>query len=88
MGDPIQQRYRAMMNGLAEGLDSIFNGKLDGEPKKVGFVLLTFEFGKTEGGRVNYISNADRTDMIAAMHEWLARAEGRYAENEGGAANG
>lgn len=78
MSDPIQQQYRALMNATAEGLDKIFNG--DQHPKKVGFVLLSFEFGKTEGGRVNYISNADRADMIAAMNEWLARAEGRYAE--------
>jgi len=78
MADPIQEKYRAEMNALAEGIDRIFNGGKN--PKSVGFVLLSFEFGKTEGGRVNYISNADRRDMIAAMKEWLARAEGRYAE--------
>lgn len=78
MSDPIQQKYRALMNATAEGLDKIFNG--DAQPKKVGFVLLSFEFDKVEGGRVNYISNADRADMIAAIKEWLARAEGRYAE--------
>lgn len=79
-GAPIQERYRAMMNGIAEGLDEIFNGKGKAEPKRVGFVLLTFEFGRTEGGRVNYISNANRADQIAAMKEWIARAEGRYSE--------
>lgn len=82
---PIQKRYREMMNALAEGIDQILNGKGKPEPKKVGFVLLMFEFGQTEGGRVNYISNADRADMIAAMHEWLARAESRY-DDKGGTA--
>lgn len=78
MTAPVEQKYRSIMNATAEGLDKIFNG--DAVPKTVGFVLLTFEFGRTEGGRVNYISNAHRAEMIAAMKEWLARAEGRYAE--------
>lgn len=78
MTDPIQREFHTVMNALAEGIDRVFNG--DRQPKGVGFVLLSFEFGKVEGGRVNYISNADRADMIAAMKEWLARAEGRYAE--------
>ncbi|MBT9472101.1 MAG: hypothetical protein V4514_19880 [Pseudomonadota bacterium] len=46
----------------------------------VGFALFSFEFGKTEGGRVNYISNGGREDMIAAVKEWLARAEDRMAD--------
>ncbi len=78
MAEPIEREFHAVMNATAEGLDKIFNGTT--RPPKVGFVLLTFEFGRTEGGRVNYISNAERGDMIAAMKEWLARAEGRYAE--------
>lgn len=83
MADPIDPKFHAIMNALADGLDQIFNGPaLPGIPRKskVGWCLLSFEFGKVEGGRVNYISNGDRADMIAAMHEWLARAEGRVAE--------
>ena len=72
------------MNDIAAGLDTIFNGVrlpgLGSPPPRIGFVLLTFEFNKTEDGRVNYISNGERSDMIAAMKEWLARAEGRYHE--------
>jgi hypothetical protein len=41
---------------------------------------LTAEFGKIEGGRVNYISNGNREDMLAMMREYLARAEGRYQD--------
>lgn len=79
MADPISPKYRGAMNALARVLDKALNGKA--RPKKVGFVLLTFEFGIEDGsGRVNYISNADRRDMIVAMKEWLARAEGRLVE--------
>lgn len=79
---PIQQEHREIMNGLAHAIDELFN--LPGLPKKVGFVLLTAEFGKIDGGRVNYISNGERTDMLAMMKELTARFEGRY--QEGGAA--
>lgn len=80
MADPISPKYRGTMNTLARGLDKALNGKA--RPKKVGFVLLTFEFGIEDGsGRVNYISNADRRDMIVAMKEWLARQEGRLVES-------
>jgi len=83
MADPTDPEFRAIMNALADGLDEIFNGpKLPGRPRArdVGFVLLTFDFGQTDGGRVNYMSNGERADMIAAMREWLGRVEGRVAE--------
>jgi len=78
MTDPILQKYRRRMNDLAAFLDVEFNGPA--RPRKVGFVLLSAEFGKIEGGRVNYISNGSRDDMIAMMKEFIARAEGRYSE--------
>ncbi len=65
---------------IARTIDRILNG--DRRPKQFGFALFIFEFGKTEGGRVNYVSNADRPDMLVAVREWLARAEGRVAETE------
>lgn len=83
MSDPIQQQYRGFMNDIARALDEGFNGTT--RPKKIGFVLLMAEFGQIDGGRVNYISNGDRTDMIAMMKEWLARAEGRYSDTGGNA---
>jgi hypothetical protein len=79
MADPIDPRFHETMNALAEALDGIFNDTAVGRVRKVGFVLLSFEFGKVDGGRVNYISNGARADMIAAMKEWIARAEGRVA---------
>nr|WP_319236566.1 hypothetical protein [Sphingomonas sp.] len=66
------------MNAVAGTLDQQFNG--DARPRKIAFVLLVAEFGQIDGGRVNYISNADRADTISMMKEWIARAEGRYQE--------
>jgi hypothetical protein len=76
---PIEDKFRLDMNVLARLIDDFLNGKE--RPQKVGFSLHVFEFGNYEGGLVNYISNANRQDMIAATKEWLARAEGRYAES-------
>ena len=46
-----------------------------------GFALLIFGTGKSDG-RMNYISNSNREDMLAALHELLARFEGRYDDKE------
>jgi hypothetical protein len=80
MKDPISAEYREMMNVLAEMIDTMFNGP--GKPPKVGFVLLTTKFGQTSGGRVNYIGNGSREDMIVMMKEYVARAEGRVTGTE------
>jgi hypothetical protein len=81
---PIQEQYRKQMNRLAKMIDEFFNGRRKPNRKPtVGFILLTAEFGKIDGGRVNYISNGQRDDMIAMMREYLARVEGRYSEGSG-----
>ena len=79
---PIQEEQRAMMNAVAEGLDEVFNPSLPGLPrqKKIAFVLLTAYFGQVDDGRVNYISNGEREDMIAMLKELLARFEGQAME--------
>lgn len=83
MPDPIQAEHRAAMNRLAKRVDKALNGpKRRGEKPRLGFVLLVAEFGKMEGGRVNYISNGEREDMLAMCREYLARAEGRYIETD------
>ena len=38
----------------------------------LGFALVVFEFGKTEKGG-NYVSNAERPDMIQALFETAYR---------------
>lgn len=75
MTEPIEPEFYEMMNALAHGLDELFNGAQ--RPKKVGFVLLSFYFGDQQGGRVNYISNGKREDIVTALKELLARFEGR-----------
>ena len=78
---PIQTKYREMLNDLAAGIDGVLNQ--GAKPKKIGFALFMFEFGNIEANRVNYISNAERPDMLVAVREWLARAEGRVVEAGG-----
>lgn len=81
MSAPIQEQYRRQMNKLARTIDEYFNGKRKaGKQPTVGFILLTAEFGKIDGGRVNYISNGDRETMITMLREYLARVEGRYSD--------
>jgi len=77
MSDKIDIEYREMMNKLAAGLDSAFNGQRRGKARDTGFVLLMFPFNATEGARTNYISNADRRDIIVALKEIVARFEGQ-----------
>lgn len=85
MPDPIQPEFHRAMNKLAHDIDIALNGKPKPSRKpRVGFILLTAEFGKIDGGRVNYISNGERADMIAMLREYLARVEGRYQEPKGG----
>lgn len=75
IGDaPIQPEYRERMNQLARGLDEILNhGKLP--MRDTGFVLLVFPFRDHEG-RCNYISNANRDDIVVLLREQLARFQG------------
>lgn len=77
LGDqPIEPAYRHKMNQLARAIDAYFNGTDEGEARKVGFVLLVFEYGESEG-RANYISNgANRQDIVALMKEQIKRFEG------------
>lgn len=76
LGDaPIESAFRESMNGVAKGLDDVFNGELRGKDRKVGWCLMVFDFG-IGPGRANYISNADRADVVVLLKEQLARFEG------------
>jgi hypothetical protein len=75
LGDlPIEPQYRERMNQLAYLLDEYFNGPDKGKDRQVGFCLMVFNFG--DAGRCNYISNADRADVVTLLHEQLRRFEG------------
>lgn len=45
-----------------------------------GYVVLAFPFGA--GGRMNYVSNADRVDVVRAMHEFISATKGQWAKHE------
>jgi hypothetical protein len=68
---PIEEDLCISMNAVAFALDDVFKGK--------GFCLLVFDVNTTEG-RINYVSNVDRGDMICAMKEFIASCEGRVME--------
>lgn len=78
MADPIQVAYRKRLNDLAQMLDEQFNGSTGPQSGgRIVFSIFLAEAGNMEGGRVNYISNGHREDMISMVKEWLNRAEGR-----------
>ena len=80
--EPISEGQRKLMNVLAATLDDVFNGNV--QPKKVGFALLVYNLGEQlEGtGRVNYIGNGKRDEVLTALKELVARWEGRYSETD------
>lgn len=45
-----------------------------------GFIILAFPFG--EGGRMNYVSNADRPDVVRALYEFIEATKEGWAEHE------
>lgn len=79
---PIQQKHREAMRMLAKLVDDVLNP--DPANKDMVFVILAAKAGDIAGGRVNYISNGTRVDNITMMREWIARAEGKYAEVQQG----
>lgn len=77
IGDkPIEPKFRETMNAVAAGLDDVFNGEKRGKDRDVGFVLLVFPFAG-HNGRCNYISNAERADIVVLLKEQLARFQGQ-----------
>lgn len=84
MAGPIEPRHREAMNDLARTLDTGLNGApgLPASPQKVGFCLLVFPFNGAPG-LMNYISNAEREDMLKALREFIAHAEGRVTGQTG-----
>lgn len=77
LGDgPIQPDLIVVMNRIAHSLDNILNG--EERPKRNGFVLLIFPFDGREG-RANYISNAERADVMTLLKEQIVRFEAQDA---------
>jgi hypothetical protein len=77
LGDaPIEKKYYEVMNKLGKFLDIALNGD---EARKIGFVLLIFDLDEA-GSRMNYISNANRSDVVTALKEQVAKFEGRTGD--------
>lgn len=74
---PIQEHIRELANDIGR----ILLGAIKQTNANYGFALLLFEYG--DGGHMNYISSANRRDMVAAMKEFIARNEGTYQEEKG-----
>lgn len=75
LGDaPIEPQLVRMMNTIAGMLDETFNGEQ--RPKQTGFILMVFPFEGHEG-RCNYISNADRADVVTMLKQQIKRFEGQ-----------
>jgi hypothetical protein len=53
-------------------------------PDKWGFVVLAFPFNSTPG-RMNYVANAKREDIVRSMREWLRKTEAEFATHADGA---
>ena len=87
MSDPIDPRFHDQMNALAHVIDGFFNGPepvaLPGLPtpkrqRDVGFFLAVFPFDEGgKEGRFNYISNAERLDVVTLLTEMRARFAGQ-----------
>lgn len=71
---PVQEAFVQKMNELAGFLDEHLNPGGKGN-RQIGFALLMFPFGEKPEGRMNYIGNASRPDMLKALKELVARWE-------------
>lgn len=76
--EPVEESYRGAMNSLAMMINEILNP----DPKKMehGFCIIMFPFGDVPESRINYISNANRADMVCGLKELIANLEGRGLE--------
>jgi hypothetical protein len=74
LGDgPVQEEFMDTMRGLGRAIDVMFNGPPDegGDMERnTGFVLMVFPFGD-ELGRCNYMSNAERGDVVRLLKEQI-----------------
>jgi len=79
---PIEDEYRQAMNRIASLIDQAFN-PAPGR-RRTGFVLMVFPFDNaSSGGRCNYISNANRDDVVTMLTEQLAYFQGMPDSAEG-----
>jgi hypothetical protein len=66
-------KVRNNLQGLARTIDRQL-------PVGCGFVLLAFPFGAD--GRMNYVANANRSDVVRLMYEFIETTKEQWAEHE------
>jgi hypothetical protein len=75
LGDaPVEAQFAEKMTAVARAVDEFLNG--DVQPKPNGFILMVFPFEGHEG-RCNYMSNADRADVVTMLKHQIKRFEGQ-----------
>lgn len=65
----------AMLQALAQAIDEALNPNKAKDERTIGFCLLVFGFNAP--GISNYVSNAERADMIKALEETAMRLKNR-----------
>jgi hypothetical protein len=83
IGDaPVQAEIEQRMKAVGGMIAEFINAEVpEGAPPKWGFVLLTFQFGDG-AGRCNYMSNANRADIIELFKEQLQHLEAALASDD------
>jgi len=72
---PLEQedeKVRADLQGLAQYVKRQL-------PSNWGFVILAFPFGS--GGRMNYVANAERSDVVRTMYEFIEGTKRQWGEH-------
>lgn len=75
---PIEPALVKLMNDIGRIIGAALKEETKRSDDRYGFCLLMFGLSGNEACRMNYISNAKREDMLAAMKEFIARNEGTY----------
>jgi hypothetical protein len=66
-----------MMHSLAFNIDQMINGPVPPDkPRRNGFCLMVFPLG-SHMGCCNFISNANKSDLVALFKRQIARYEGQ-----------
>ena len=66
------QKVRADLQAIAKQVDHQL-------PFGWGFIVLAFPFGSD--GRMNYVSNAERADVVRSMYEFIEATKEQFGEH-------
>ena len=69
----LQEREDKKVRERLQGIANLVDQQL---PPNWGFIVLAFPFG--HGGRINYVSNAERPDTVRAMYEFIEATKEKW----------